>query len=421
MHHLRLCQTETVETRSWTATELDAGPSSCCVDQASLHTPLEQLMGIVAELPNVNLVHPFVTINCQDALSGTVCQTEIVETRSWTATELDTGPSSCSTEQASLLIPLELEIEADIPSMHLGHAPVTGKSPNAGQSSQSTKQDTDPTDVNNTSCSEADMSSSTVDFNDYHPGNKRFTRTRSFLFPGKTLCQLHNKYVSHCEASSVRAVARKYLTEVFHQLNMSFFKPRKDQCDACMAAKHGNVSNEQYQCHLLKKPNAQQMKARDKGLADDSISLWTMDLQSVLLSPKTQASALYHKTKLALHNMTYFNLKSKEGFCYVYDETHGDLSGDIFASLHFNYFLQYLEQNPGIKKLIILSDGCGYQNKLHCIANSFLHLALERAVTIEQKYLGPGHTQMECNSMHSVIERRLNGDIFVPHDYVLAI
>lgn len=41
---------------------------------------------------------------------------------------------------------------------------------------------------------------------------------------------------------------------------------------------------------------------------------------------------------------------------------------------------------------------------------------------IEQKYLVSGHTQMECDSVHSVIERKMhNCDLFMPHDYLVAI
>lgn len=50
-----------------------------------------------------------------------------------------------------------------------------------------------------------------------------------------------------------------------------------------------------------------------------------------------------------------------------------------------------------------------------------MSLALEKGVTIIQKYLEKGHTQMECDSMHSTIERKLKGKIInVPADCVAA-
>lgn len=69
-----------------------------------------------------------------------------------------------------------------------------------------------------------------------------------------------------------------------------------------------------------------EMKNEDNSGSRDDVSVWTMDLQCVLTCPNTKASAMYYKTKLVAHNMTYYNLKTKEGLCYIFDETNGDLS-----------------------------------------------------------------------------------------------
>ncbi|ELT92014.1 hypothetical protein CAPTEDRAFT_209338 [Capitella teleta] len=49
-----------------------------------------------------------------------------------------------------------------------------------------------------------------------------------------------------------------------------------------------------------------------------------MDLQAVLLSPKTDASCMFYKTKLQLHIFTLFCLDNKEGHCYCWDECFQD-------------------------------------------------------------------------------------------------
>ena len=43
---------------------------------------------------------------------------------------------------------------------------------------------------------------------------------------------------------------------------------------------------------------------------------------------------------------------------------------------------------------------------------------MRHGVTIQQKYVVAGLTQMECDSMHSTMERKLTSDIFIPWDYV---
>lgn len=65
------------------------------------------------------------------------------------------------------------------------------------------------------------------------------------------------------------------------------------------------------------------------------------------------------------------------------------------------------------------SDGCTYQNRNNVLSNALLNLSKKNNVTITQKFLEPGHTQMECDSVHSAIERKLkNREIHLPSDYV---
>ena len=74
-----------------------------------------------------------------------------------------------------------------------------------------------------------------------------------------------------------------------------------------------------------------------------------------------------------------------------------------------------LDTNLLIENLIIGSDGCGYQT----VSNIYLDLSMRSGVTIQQKYLIAGHTQMECDSMHSTIKRKVCCDIYTPCDYVM--
>lgn len=43
------------------------------------------------------------------------------------------------------------------------------------------------------------------------------------------------------------------------------------------------------------------------------------------------------------------------------------------------------------------------------MSNALLHLAVDLKTTIEQKFLVKGHTQMECDSVHGNIERKIKG------------
>ena len=91
----------------------------------------------------------------------------------------------------------------------------------------------------------------------------------------------------------------------------------------------------------------------------------------------------------------------------------------MFAHIQHKHFSKVLQERPQIEKLIVWSDGCGYQNRNTTVSNMYLDLSLEYNITIEQKYLVSGHTQMECDSMHSTIERKRIGDINTPRDYIM--
>ncbi|XP_060062917.1 toll-like receptor 4 [Ylistrum balloti] len=145
-----------------------------------------------------------------------------------------------------------------------------------------------------------------------------------------------------------------------------------------------------------------------------------MDLQCVLLSPRLQASALYYKTKLACHNFTLYDLATKDVTCYFWHEGEGDLTGNSFASCIVHFIEDMLAQSDKeIKTVVLYSDGCTYQNRNTVLANALSKLAKERGLTILQKYLEKGHTQMEVDSVHSTIESKLKRKpIYVPQNYV---
>jgi len=144
-----------------------------------------------------------------------------------------------------------------------------------------------------------------------------------------------------------------------------------------------------------------------------------MDVQAVQLVPQLQASALYFRQKLAVHNFTLYNLSTNEVVCYVWHEGEGELNANVFTLC----VVDYLVNEVGCtKNIVIYSDGCGSQNRNATLSNALSLLAKEKQITITQNYLEKGHTQMECDSVHSVIERKKkNRDIFVPVQYVQLI
>ncbi|RVE41537.1 hypothetical protein evm_013814 [Chilo suppressalis] len=159
-----------------------------------------------------------------------------------------------------------------------------------------------------------------------------------------------------------------------------------------------NVREEDYQRHIQLKNLARSEKTNDKELAKcGKIHTLTADLQAVKLCPSLSASALYFKTKLAVHNFTVYNLGTNEVTCYWFDETACDLKATTYASFFVDYLRNLLSEN--LKDVVIWTDGCTAQNRNAVVSNALLRLAMDKNVTITQKYLEKGHTQMEYASL----------------------
>lgn len=147
--------------------------------------------------------------------------------------------------------------------------------------------------------------------------------------------------------------------------------------------------------------------------------LFCKDMQAVLLSSKSNVSSLYFKMKLMVHNFTIYNLKPKAEYCFIWHEASGGVSANEYSSI-ICFFIEHHvlgDLNEG-QNVVLYSDGCTSQNRNSTLSSALLHLTKTHKVTIEQKYLEKGHMQMEADSMHSCIKRKLKNTIInVPADY----
>ena len=124
--------------------------------------------------------------------------------------------------------------------------------------------------------------------------------------------------------------------------------------------------------------------------------------------------------KLSGHNFTMFDLATREVMCYFLHESCGELTANVFTTCIIDFLKN--QNLQGVDRVILYSDGCGYQNRNVTLANALRDFAIENKITVEQKYLERGHTEMEYDSVHSAIERRIkqqpNGAVYVPQQYV---
>ncbi|CAG9839913.1 unnamed protein product [Diabrotica balteata] len=103
---------------------------------------------------------------------------------------------------------------------------------------------------------------------------------------------------------------------------------------------------------------------------------------------------------------------------WVKKEVEADMTASTLAFCIIQYLTEHCHNVEG--SLIICNNGCTYQNQNVVLANALLQYAVEKGIVIMQKYLEVGHTQMECDSVHSCIESQLKGrGIHLPSDFIL--
>lgn len=220
----------------------------------------------------------------------------------------------------------------------------------------------------------------------------------------RSIADMHRVYSEHVKSMQTdeKPVSRKVFNEIMQEMNIAIHSPRKDQCDLCCAWKTGNLHQLEYDVHIEKKNEAREAKIKAKERVSDDTVVVTMDLQSVLLSPRLRASAAYYKQKLQLHDFTIYRLNDGRADLYVWHEGDGGVTANEFISC----IVSYIESLPDVvKHIILISDGCGYQNRNKSLCSALSDLAKRKQITIEQLILEKGHTMMECDSVHSTLDQ----------------
>lgn len=250
---------------------------------------------------------------------------------------------------------------------------------------------------------------------------RKDTEKEYFETTHQTIIDLYNKYAEVCKQENSLQLSFPVFSGTLKNLNFCLFKPRKDQCDTCIAYKAGNITTEEFNFHRRNVDRASKEKEDDvKAAKMNKIILLCMDNQGVVLCPKLEASALYFKSKLQLHNFTIYDILSHESTNYVWDETEGDLQSSTFTSIVIHHIEKLIKLTT--LPIIIYSDGCGYQNRNVVISNALRLLAMKSSRVITQKFLEVGHTHMECDSTHACIERKSRNLTFnLPDDFENAI
>lgn len=226
---------------------------------------------------------------------------------------------------------------------------------------------------------------------------------------------LHQTYLNRGNPKVSYSTFRR----VFNSFKLKFKKEATDTCATCdeytaMARAETDPERKmellnEHQAHLKKAQDAYDMK-HDKVLEvenDDSgtKNVLIFDLEQCLPSPDLATGKVYYKRQMYTFNLTIVDIKAKKTYCYMWHENEAGRGSNEIASCLFKHIMTYL--SPLVRHLCVFSDCCSGQNRNNIVAAALMTCLQEVSTleTIEHIFLVPGHTRLECDSKHSIIER----------------
>lgn len=176
--------------------------------------------------------------------------------------------------------------------------------------------------------------------------------------------------------------------------------------------------------HLEQADKRYLIKKQDKEdcLKKENVRVLFLDLQKCLPTPYLTNTQSFYLRKLWTLNLTIYEAKEKKASNFVWPEMTAGRGGNEIASCLIKWAEQNLS-NPAITETITWTDNCSGQNRnmMFIMAYFWLMQKYPHVKTMSHKFLLKGHTHMEVDHIHSIIERKKKSlstmEIAVPRDW----
>lgn len=257
---------------------------------------------------------------------------------------------------------------------------------------------------------------------------------RKYLNPDLTIAQMYRLYQKYCHENNLPPEKESMYRKIFNEeFNLSFHHPSQDTCEKCDTFKaslmtasdddKNRIEEEKAKHHELAEMAYNEKRAdKEFALKSKGIVTASFDLQKVLPCPMLQTGIVYYKRQLAVYNLTIFetSVDGNKAHCMIWDETIAKRGGQEIGSCVMKW-LNGLSDD--IKDIRLYSDSCGGQNRNHLFAAMLMNVSRSKGIKITHSFLEPGHTHMEADTVHALIEkyRKSATNIEVPRDWSTTI
>lgn len=249
----------------------------------------------------------------------------------------------------------------------------------------------------------------------------RARSSRMYLGCDLNLAKMYQLYVEHCKEQKLEEnfIGKEWLYhDIFNsEFNLAFKQPANDTCDTCdehivrikQASPDEKIEIEQnYNSHLVEAQKRYDEKRADKFSSKDNQTkqkVIMIDLQKCLPTPSLSNSQAFYLRKLWTLNLTIFDATTGKSFCAMWDETVGARGANEVSSCVYKWAMSEIVGTE-IEEITIWTDNCAGQNRNLVLAMCYFWLVncVPNLKKINHKFLLKGHTHMEVDGVHSVIE-----------------
>lgn len=249
---------------------------------------------------------------------------------------------------------------------------------------------------------------------------------REYLSSDLTLMNMYQMFISD-KYNDGKSVSYTFYSSIFHEQKLSFHHPKKYQCSLCNTYRTGNETTKQhisdeYKSHLNEKEKVRDIKGKCKkeSLNSKRTVSAVFDLQQVISLPRSFESAVFYKRRLAVFNLTVYDLASRDCVCYLWNETLSHRGSSEISTCVFKY-LQGCDDNEN-EKVNLFADGCPGQNKNSIMASMLVYFIRnsKHVVEVKLRFFETNHGQNEGDSAHSAITTAMDAkpEIFTRSELV---
>jgi len=214
----------------------------------------------------------------------------------------------------------------------------------------------------------------------------------------------------------------EHILRIFSETGLKFKVLYIDTCKTCdefkTKSKHVNGNdlqiltnkNQEHQDMVEFAYNSKRLDKLRLGTTP-TLKVIVFDLQQCLPTPDLKTNIVFYKRQLWTYNETIRDIGLNKSICYMWHEAIAGRGSNQIASILYKFIEENIQNT--ITHLITYSDTFSGQNRNMNVALMFM-FAIQKHPSlqiIEQKFLVPGHTHLECDSDHARIERYKNNRI----------